>query len=658
MTHNFEIAKKRMQKLIRILSNASHQYYQHGDSELSDTQYDKLENELKVLENKFSMLKLQSSPTSKINDGINTNFANIAHQTAMLSLKNIYTKEELVQWHQTLLKKTKQQLDFYCDFKVDGMAISLFYKKGIFFQSITRGDGQVGEDLTRNIKQIVSLPKQVSYKKDFELRGEIFFPKESFERFNKQKQINGEAPYKNPRNATVGTVRMKDTDISNRGLKIFIYDILSGAFSTTHHLNLIELKKLGFLIFPEYCLSNDLDKIWNYQQMIMAKREKFSFQIDGIVCRVNDSSLRQVLGADSKSPKWAIALKFQSQQVQTKLKYIENFVGRSGVITPVAWLEPVELLSTRVQKASLYNYAQIQKLDIRNNDTLIIEKGGDIIPKVVAVNLTQRSSDKPFLPPTDCPQCHQALTISDTKIDLYCTNQLCPAIILGNLEHYVSKKGMDIKTLGPSRLKKFFEAGWLTQISEIYTLYIKKDLVSALEGFGEKSLTELFLNIEQSKNNKLDKLIYAIGIPHIGENFSKQLASASKNIDGLIVIERSVLEKLENFGDIVIDSVLNWLKQNKNLLLDLKTNGVAFKNYEEKNAKLGSIAITGELSLSRNRWKEILETKGFKVTSQINKKTTILLAESSTKNSSKIAKAKEWGIRVLEETEFRQEFKI
>jgi DNA ligase (NAD+) len=653
-----EQAKKRIVEVTAILKNASEQYYKHGNSELSDAQYDNLEKELKILEQQFSELKQENSPTENINDGIDQDFKITTHKTSMLSLKNLYSKEELEKWYQNISQKTPTP-KIYCDLKVDGMAISLFYKKGDFATAITRGDGQIGEDLTRNIKQILSLPKKTSYKQDFEIRGEIFFPKTEFDKFNTERLKKNEPAYKNPRNATVGTVRMKNADISDRGLQIFIYDMLSGAFSHQHHQNLLQLKKLGFLSFENYCLSSDLDEIYAFHQKIMEKREHFPFQIDGIVCRVDDNNSRELLGSDSKSPKWAVALKFQSEQAESKLRYVENSVGRSGVITPVAWLEAVELLGTRVQKASLYNYQQIKKLNICDGDTLLIEKGGDIIPKVVAVNFSKRAANaSPILIPEHCPQCGSKLSFSDTKIDLYCNNKSCPAIILGQLAHYVSKKGMDIETLGISTIKKFLEKGWLQQIPDIYFLQSKQEEIANLEGFGEKSLQNLFSNIEQSKAKGLDKLIYAVGIPHIGENFSKQLAAASKNIDGLVNMERKVLEKLENFGEIVTCEVLQWIKQNKDLLLELKSQGLARQNYEAQTTSLGNVVITGTLSLSREVWKEKLEKKGFKVSAQVTQKTTILLAASRQEKGSKLVKARKLGIEIMEEEELKKKFQI
>lgn len=652
-------AKSRIQELYSILKKASYKYYGRGNSNLTDAQYNALEKELKILEQNFPNFKQEDSPTQKINDGLDDDFITIKHKTSMLSLKNIYTKQELEKWYQAIIKKAPHS-PIYCDLKIDGMAISLFYKNGDFFQAITRGDGQTGENLTRNIAQITSLPKKLSYKKDFEIRGEIFFPKNAFEKFNQRKKEQGKEPYKNPRNATVGTVRMKNANISDRGLQIFIYDMLGGAFETNHHLNLKKLAELGFMVFEEYCLSNDLNIITAFHQKIEKKRKSFDFQIDGIVCRVDNINTRELLGSDSKSPKWAVALKFQSEQAQSKLKYIENSIGRSGVITPVAWLDPVELLGTRVQKASLYNYQQVQKLGIYNGDTLVIEKGGDIIPKVVGINLEKRIINaSPILPPKTCPQCGINLMMSNTKIDLYCNNKSCAAIVLGNLAHYVSKKGMDIDTLGVNTIKKFFEKSWLNKISDIYFLKNKKQEIEKLEGFGDKSLENLFYSIEQSKKKELDKLIYAIGIPHIGENFSKQLATSAKNIIGLIGIKRESLEKLENFGEVVIDAVLEWVVQNKDLLLELKSHKVANKDYESLTISYkGNVVITGTLSLPREHWKKILEKNGFKVSSQVNQKTTILLTNFEENNSSKLKKAKKLGITTLEEKEFCQKYSI
>ena len=447
---------------------------------------------------------------------------------------------------------------------------------------------------------------------------------------------------------------MKNTDIADRGLKIFIYDMLKGAFYKEHHLNLMKLGELGFLVGKDYCMSDDLAEINQFYQKISQKREDFPFQIDGIVCRVNNSKAREILGSDSKSPKWAVAWKFPSEQAQSQLRYIENSVGRSGVITPVAWLQPVDLLGTKVQKASLYNYQQIKKLNIYEQDTLIIEKGGDIIPKVIAVNLEKRISNKNIAIPTRCPECNSLLQQSNTEIDLYCNNSSCPSIVLGNLIHFASKKGMDIETLGSANIKRFYQKGWLQKITDFYYLREKSEQIINLEGFGEISLKNLVKNIEQSKQKPLDKVIYALGIPHIGENYAKQIAAVSGNIDGFIGLQKKVLEKLDNFGDIVIQAVSKWLVKNKELLLELKACGLGKEFYQGKIAQLGSVVITGTLSISREKWQEILEEKGFKLASVVNKKTVFLVAESLGKSSSKLEKAKKLGVEVISEKELEE----
>ena len=654
-----EKAKKRIQELIGLLKEASNKYYKYGNSDLTDNQYDYLEKELKILESQFSDFKQVGSPTKNINDGLEEDFSIVEHKTAMLSLRNIYNKQELEKWQQSITKKVTNALIF-CDLKIDGMAISLFYKNGEFTQAITRGDGQKGEDLTQNVRQILSLPKKLNYKKDFEVRGEIFFPKHAFKKFNQKRQQQGAEPYKNPRNATVGSVRSKNVNISSRGLQIFIYDMLEGSFGVNHHLNLSKLTEFGFLVFKDYCLSSDLNTIITFHQKIEKQRDSFPFQIDGIVCRVNDNSTRNLFGNDTKKPKWAVALKFQSEQAQTKLRYIEDSVGRSGIITPVAWLEPVELLGTRVQKASLYNYQQIKKLRIYSGDTLMIEKGGDIIPKVVFVCLENRlANTKLILPPKHCPQCSSDLKTSSTKIDLYCANKSCPAVVLGSLVHYVSKKGMDIETLGVNTIKIFFKKGWLKKISDIYLLQEKRQKIELLDGFGDKSLANLFINIEQSKKKELDKFIYAVGIPHIGERSSKQLAEIAKNIDGLIILKKEALEELENFGSIMVDATIEWIEQNKELLLELKNQGVVNKNYKPLViTHQGSIVITGTLSISRESFKAVLEKKGFKVSSQVNQKTRILLAGSKKENKNKLKKARQLGVAIMEEKEFCEKYQI
>ncbi len=653
-------AKITIQKLTQQLKEASQKYYQSGDSSLKDVAYDALEKQLIELEKQYPHLKLSSSPIHKISDGLGAHFQRVKHQSPMLSLKNLYTQEELEKWYQTIQKKIKATPPMlFCDLKIDGMAISIFYKSGELQRAITRGDGVVGEDLTQNIRLIESIPKSVGYKKNFEIRGEIFFPKTAFKIFNQKRAKENKTVYKNPRNATVGTIRMKGIDISDRGLEILIYDILEGAFSQNHQVNILELQKLGFLTNKNYCLTEKLEEIWEYHQRVFAKRDRFPFGIDGIVCRVNQNAQREVLGADAKQPRWAIALKFESEQAESKLLKIENSIGRTGIITPVAWVEPVELLGTQVQKASLHNYTQIQKLNICEEDILVLEKGGDIIPKVVRVSQPNKNKIA-FIPPTHCPSCNSPLKKDDTKIDLFCINLNCPAIVLGKLEHFVSRKAMDIEFLGKSTLKLFYQKGWLRQVADIYALIQKKEELKKMEGFGEKSIQNLFYSIEESKNKTLDKFIYALGIQHIGESYAKQLAQATKTVDGFISLEKSSIEKLENFGEIVMNSVIGWLKENQTLLVKLKQIGLSQAEYQFVKNTLGTVVITGSLSLPRDEWKEKLENKGFKVSSSVSTKTNILLIGDikQDQNTSKFKKAKELGIEILDEKSFQDKYSI
>ena len=650
-------ARKEIQKLTELLKKASFDYYHYGNSTLEDSEYDIKENQLRQLEQQFPHLKLADSPINKINDKLDPTFSSVQHKTPMLSLSNLYSKEEFIKWYDSMSKKLQfAKPDLYCDLKIDGMAISLFYKNGLLHQAITRGDGEVGENLTKNIKNIGFLPEKVNYQNNFEIRGEVFFPKHKFNQFNQKRIKNSKAIYKNPRNATVGIIRMKDTDISDRGLEILIYDMLEGAFSNNHNDNIQQLKELGFFVNGECYYGNDLEAIWNYYLKIAEKRADFPFEIDGIVCRINNKELRNVVGADAKKPKWAAALKFNSEQAISQLLHIENSVGRSGIITPVAWVNPVQLLGTQVQKASLYNYDQIQKLDIRIGDYLIIEKGGDIIPKVIGVDLSKREKQQVIIAPTNCPFCNSPLQVTTSKIDIYCNNQNCPAIIQGALEHFVSKKAMDIEFLGKSTIKLFLEKNLISTFTDIYYLKNKKEQLEQLEGFGEKSITNLFDSIEQSKQKDLSKLIHGLGIPNIGDIAAKQLAGLARNIPGLIDIQQVDLEKLDNFGIVLIDSAMQWIQKNKSLLYELKNLNLCPQNYKLINQKLGSVVITGSLSLPREEWKDKLIQKGFRVSSSISPKTNFILVGEISKTSSKLKKAKELGIKIMNETEFTKEF--
>lgn len=654
-----EQAKKEIEKLSKELKEYSFKYYNSGTSSIRDEEYDQKEQKLKKLEELFPQLKLPDSPTIKINDGLKSDFKKIKHKSPMLSLSNIYSQKELESWYDSIIKKLPSlKPKIYCDLKIDGMAISLLYIEGKLQKAISRGDGETGEDLTKNVNYITSLPKKINYLLPFEIRGEIFFPKDKFEEFNQKQLKNNNKVYKNTRNSTVGIIRMKDTDISDRGLEILIYDMLEGSFSHNHSENMQKLRELGFLVNNQYCCSNDLKEIWSFYQTIEQKRETFPFDIDGVVCKVNQTSFRNILRADFKKPKWAIAYKFKSGQVKSKLLEIKDSVGRTGVITPVAILEAVQLLNTQVQKASLYNYQHINNLDIRIGDIVIIEKGGDIIPKIVGVDISQRKYFKPVIPPTNCPACNQLLKQSVTQVDIYCTNSSCSGIIQGNLEHFISKKGMNIEFLGKSTLKLFIENNLIATIPDIYELYTKKMEVAKLEGFGKKSIKNLFTSINESKKKELNKLIYSLGIPHIGEISAKQIAGLSKNIDGLIHIKREDLEKLENFGEIVIESALDWLSSNKSLLKELKKIGLASKNYQAVNQSLGTVVITGTLTLAREVFLEKLEKVGFKISNLITPKTTILIIGKGYENTTKFKKAQKLSIQILSEEQFQEQFSL
>ena len=653
-------AKKKIEQLTQEINNYNEEYYNLGQSSINDDEYDILINQLSDLEKTYPDYAHPDSPTARVGGQPTEFFENVRHNHAMLSLSNLYNEQDLLDW----VKRIQTGLDqkafkAVCEVKIDGFAISIIYTDGEYSQAITRGNGEIGDDVTQNVKTIRNLPLTLPEKISLELRGEIFLTKERFEQINQQKSNSGTQTFKNPRNAAAGTIRMKNQkEVAQRGLNILIYDVVSGQPHENHSKNLDYLTTLGLPINSYRQVCNSAEEVFEFCNQWQKDKETLSFEIDGVVIKLESLPERELLGFTAKSPRWATAWKFKAEKVTSIINEIENSIGRTGILTPVANLEPVQLLGTEVKRATLHNYDQISKLDIRLGDTVFVEKGGDIIPKIVGVDYTKRLDQaEPITPPTNCPKCESTLLKPDGEIDLRCENESCPAILQGTLEHFVSKKGMDIQYLGNANIETFIQKGFIGNIVDIFKLATHKSELLKMEGFGEKSVDNLLSAIEESKKIPINQFIFALGIRHIGEKAAKVIATKVKSLEDFAALDHSTLEALPDFGPIMIDSLVNWLSKESSIatLKKLQETGLTptpVELNEDQPFAGKTIVLTGTLTVPRNQWKLKLERAGFNVASSVSKKTDYLLAGE--KAGSKLKKAKELGVVVVSEDQISQ----
>jgi len=653
-------AERVIQELVEKISRFNEEYYKAGESGVDDNEFDIMLEQLKALEDQFPQHKSPDSPTLRVGGDPTESFNNVAHTVPMLSLSNLYSTEDLNDWIKSVLRRIAQdQALFSCEVKIDGVAISIIYENGHFKQAVTRGNGETGDDVTNNVKTIRSLPLSLEQPLSLQLRGEIFLPVEQFRIMNEKKQREGDILFKNPRNAAAGTIRMKDPKtVAKRGLDVFLYDIVEGQTSRNHSENLDYIKDLNLPVNPYRAVCRNATEILDFCRKWEDEKQALPFEIDGVVIKVERLGLRDELGVTAKNPRWATAWKFKAERGSSKIISVENSIGRTGILTPVANLEPLPLQGTEVKRATLHNYDQIKRLGIFHNDTVFVEKGGEIIPKIVGVDYSKREEDsEPLEAPDNCPVCDTKLTKFDQEIDLRCENPNCPAIIEGRLEHFVSKKAMDIQFLGAALIRLFIQKEFIKEIPDIYRLRDKKTSLINLEGFGEKSVENLLSAIELSKSIPLNQFIYALGIRHIGEKAARSLALLSKSISGFLNLRESDLEAAADFGPIMNSSVLSWIQtgNNRRIADSLVALGVNPKPLEKQTAgnfQGETIVITGTLSKPRGEWKKILESNGFKITSAVSKNTSYLLAGENP--GSKISKARNLGIKILKEEEIRR----
>lgn len=657
----FETAKSRVQELRDLLNQYGYEYYVLDQPSVPDAEYDKLMNELIEIEESFPELKTADSPTQRIGGQVLDAFEKVQHQTSMLSLGNAFNEEDLRDFDRRVRQAVEDEFSYVCELKIDGLAVSLRYEYGYLVLGATRGDGTTGENITENLKTIRSIPLRIKEPLSMEVRGEAFMPRKSFKALNEAKMERDEVPFANPRNAAAGSLRQLDPKIAaKRNLDIFVYAMTdTGELEIDSHsesLNLLD--ELGFKTNKERQTCETIDDVIAYIESWQTQRPELSYDIDGIVVKVDSFDQQAELGTTAKSPRWAIAYKFPAEEVVTKLVNIELTVGRTGVITPTAILEPVQVAGTTVQRASLHNEDLIREKDIRIGDYVVVKKAGDIIPEVVNVIEEKRTGEEQeFTMPTHCPECESELVRLEEEVALRCINPSCPAQIREGLIHFVSRNAMNIDGLGEKVISQLFREQLIKDVADIYTL-TKQQLIE-LERMGEKSADNLIAAIEASKENSLERLLFGLGIRHVGAKAAKTLAQHFETIDKLTKATYDELVAINEIGAKMADAIVAYFTQEEvqELIHELKEYGV---NLTYKGPKLVSVenvdsvfagktvVLTGKLEqLSRNEAKAQIEALGGKVTGSVSKKTDLVVAGEEA--GSKLTKANELEIEVWDE---------
>ncbi len=664
----------KINKLRERLNDANYRYYILAEPAIDDYEYDMLMNELIELEKQYPELITPDSPSLRVGGEPAKDFPTVAHEVPMLSLSNSYDEEDLREFDKRVSTMLKGETYRYsCELKFDGAAVSLIYRDGVFVRGATRGDGFSGDEITTNLKTIRSIPLRIDsgekiFKRlDIEVRGEVFIKKDDFLKINERQELAGEKLYANARNTCAGTLKLKDSKIvAGRNLNMFCYYLRhlnpdENAKLKSHYENMQILKKLKFPVNQRITTQDTMDDVIRFCNDVELKRDELPYEIDGVVVKVDSLSQQNKLGAIAKSPRWAIAYKFKAKQAVTKLKDITLQVGRIGTITPVAELEPVFLAGSKISRATLHNADEIKRKDIRKGDYVRIEKGGDVIPKVVEVIIEKRGKDsKPFVMPSKCPVCKSELERPEGEANYYCINHQCPAQVQGRMQHFVSRNAMDIEGLGYSILDKFTELNYLHDITDIYRLREHEKELKELEGFGEKSIDNIFEAIEKSKQRLFDKVLFAIGIRHVGDRTAKILAKHFKSVDNLISATKEDIETIYEIGPRIAESVYDFFHKEKNIELVNRLRKAGLKFEIEGDSGKGSLKLEGKTfvltgtleKFKREVAKEIIENLGGKVSSSVSKKTDYVLAGEDA--GSKLTKAKELGVEVINENEFEK----
>ena len=643
-----------MKELVELLNRYAYEYYTKDAPSVSDSEYDQLYRELVELETAHPDEILPESPTHRVGGVVLKGFTKYQHQYPLYSLQDAFSREELEAFDQRV-RKEFPSISYVCELKIDGLSISLTYENGVLVTGATRGDGSVGEDITENLKRVKDIPLVLPEPVNITVRGECYMPRASFDRVNQIRQENGEPEFANPRNAAAGTLRQLDTKIvAKRNLATFLYQEVSPTDQSSQEGVLEKLARLGFVVNQERVLAEDMEQIWDFIQKVAQLREDLPYDIDGIVIKVNDLAVQEELGFTVKAPKWAVAYKFPAEEKEAKILSVDWTVGRTGVVTPTANLTPVQLAGTTVSRATLHNVDYIAEKDIHQDDTVIVYKAGDIIPAVLRVVKDKRVSDQALAIPTHCPSCQSELLHFEDEVALRCINPLCPAQIKEGLNHFASRDAMNITGLGPAVVEKLFAAQLVEDVAGIYRLSVE-DLLT-LEGFKEKSAEKLYEAIRASKENSAEKLLFGLGIRHVGSKVSQILLQEFHDLDQLATADPERIASIDSLGMVVAESLKRYFAQegSKRLLQELKEAGVNMAYLGEKvaaDAALSgmTVVLTGKLErLTRSEAKAKLESLGAKVTGSVSKKTDLVVAGSDA--GSKLTKAQELGIQVEDET--------
>lgn len=656
--------KETIESLREELNRHNYNYYVLDNPVISDYEFDQKLKRLQELEAQHPEYFDENSPTQRVGGSVTKNFQTVTHKTRMYSLDNTYSKEELLDWESRIQKILGDvTLEYTCELKYDGASISITYENGTLKRAVTRGDGFQGDDVTNNVKTIKSVPLKLKepYMKEFEIRGEIILPLKGFEKMNQELIEIGETPYSNPRNTASGSLKLQDsTEVAKRPLDCLLYNLMGDFGLSTHFESLQKARDLGFKVPTQSVLAKNMDEVFAFIDLWNEKRHELPYETDGVVIKVNNLHYQEELGYTAKSPRWAVAYKFKAEQAATRLNSISYQVGRTGAITPVANLEPVQLAGTIVKRASLHNADQIAKLDVRIGDTVYVEKGGEIIPKIVGVDMSLRSADAlPVNYIENCPECNTPLERKSGEAQHYCPNYYgCPPQIIGRIQHYISRKAMDIEGLGGETVALLYNAGLIKDFADLYEL--KKEQIIPLERMAEKSAENLINGIEKSKEVPFERVLYALGIRYVGETVAKKLAKHYKNIDALAQATLMDLILVDEIGEKIAQSVVDFFSNpdNKIIIDRLKTYGVRLEAIERKSTQVSSIlegktiVVSGKFEhFSRDGIKQTIEDHGGKVGSSISSKTDFVVAGADM-GPSKLEKATKLGIQILSEDDF------
>ena len=656
--------QQRIEELKEQLNRWSHEYYVEDKPTATDAEYDKAYHELVALEEAHPEFVTADSPTQRVGGEVLDQFQKVTHTNPMLSLSNAFSKEDLEEFDARLRKLTNRAIEYVCELKIDGLSIALTYQNGQLVLGATRGDGTTGEDVTGNVRTIKSVPLSLKEPWNIEVRGECYMPKKSFVALNHSREEEGLEVFANPRNAAAGSLRQLDPKIAaKRNLSVFLYSSPSVEelnVSTQEEL-LEKMAEIGFVTNPERLKCQTIDEVWNYIETIASKRPDLPYEIDGMVIKVNDFAVQEEIGFTVKAPRWAIAYKFPAEEAQTVVRDIEWTVGRTGVVTPTAVMDPVQLAGTTVRRASLHNIDLIKERDIRLEDTVVIHKAGDIIPEVTRVILEKRpETSKPYEFPTTCPVCHEKLEHLEEEVAIRCLNPKCPAQLTEGLSHFVSRNAMNMSGIGPRVIKQLFEEGLVMDVADLYKLTL--DQLLALDKVQQKSAENILEAIEKSKENSLERLLTGLGIRHVGTKAAKELAQHFKTMTALQEASIEQLLEIDGLGDIIAYSVKTYFEQPsvQELIQELQDSGVNMTYLgvtKDDSAASGhvlsgkTVVLTGTLEqLTRQDAKEKLESLGAKVTGSVSKKTDVVIAGHSA--GSKLTKANDLGIEVWSEQQF------